>query len=267
MPKLSRFAAWYQERLGRLSLLIQGVLWLFYGFAWIPLWYLATGAKGPFSAWYKARLGDQLPIAQIAMWLLGGYIWIPAWYLVTRTTPIAVAVSGSSRDGDTDPHERSDPTLARDVESRPSPVFPVVTTGQRVRALLAVRPVAVEITEHGEAVEGATAVVRILQWNYTRLFALVWAALSVRIGLRNAPDPSDTDLHFILVGLLYVVFVALQIAGGSYWQSFMIVTEHSRLPLNRAGLLVASAVGGLLHLGLAAAVVGGAMFVGTSLRQ
>ena len=82
------FSDWYRARLGRWPLLIQGALWLFWGFAWIPIWYTATGATGPFSTWYKEKLGHQLPIAQVALWVLYGFIWIPLWYLKTKDGPL-----------------------------------------------------------------------------------------------------------------------------------------------------------------------------------
>lgn len=39
------FGEWYGAKLGRLPLIIQAVAWLFYGFLWIPCWWLCTGSK------------------------------------------------------------------------------------------------------------------------------------------------------------------------------------------------------------------------------
>ena len=266
---MSSFPEWYRIRLGHRPLLIQAALWLLYGFVWIPVWYLTTGSSGPFSAWYRTRLGHQLPVAQIAMWVLYGFIWIPAWYFATRRTPF-IAVDGPSTGGWASPSEGSEGPVVTTNEPRPDAVWPVVSAGDRLRALFAVRPVAAEITQHADTTDSARLPVRILRWNYTRLFALGWAALSLAISVRSAPrpgGPSTVDLFFGMIGLLYVVFVALQVAGGSYCRSFFVEDQYSGLPARKARLLATCAMGGLLQVLVAAALVGVAMAVGTALQR
>ena len=243
MTPLPAFSDWYRPRLGQRPFLVQGVLWLFWGFVWIPIWYLSTSSDGAFSAWYKVKLGHQLPIAQWAMWLLGGYFWIPLWYLSRPQGPA--------------------------LPKRSEPVWPTVTRGERIFALVVISPVAVEVNESAE-VALSESTVRIQRWNYTRMFAIGWAILSLAVSSWNGPrtaGPMTVDTFLLMAGLLYVVFVALNAFKGNYWRSFIVASEVASLPINRFALLASCAAAGLLQFILAAGLVGAAIGIAVAVRQ
>jgi hypothetical protein len=79
------FGDWYKRVFGGSSPVAQGLLWLFYGFLWIPIWYFVSSG-GAFGHWYKQRLGKTPFVIQIILWMLYGFFWIPLWYLVQRYT-------------------------------------------------------------------------------------------------------------------------------------------------------------------------------------
>lgn len=268
VTQTSEFSTWYRTRLGHRPVPIQATLWLLYGFVWIPVWYLTTGAKGHFSDWYRTRLGERPPVAQIALWVLYGFIWIPVWYVASRNSPAPASDQRRTRANESAVGSRT--PVNEPNEPRPDAVWPAITASDRVRGLFTVRAVATEITDHADSADSLRIPARVLRWNYTRLFAFGWAALSVAVGLRNAPrsgGPSTVDLFFLMVGLLYVVFVAVQVSSGSYWHSFFVEDHHSELPESKLRLLAASALGGLSQVMVAAALVGVALAVGIGLRR
>ena len=268
MTHPSVFRSWYRSKLGRFPWLVQAVLWVFYGFVWIPVWYLATASDGTFAGWYRVKIGHQLPVAQVAMWVLYGFIWIPAWYFVTRSsTTLAPTVAGSHGVASESSQDPSVPPAA--AVFRPEPVWPLITNTDRVLALLLVRPVAVEVAANAGEVSTNTKAVRVLRWNYTRLFALAWASGALIVAGWNAPrpaGPTSVDLFFMMVGLLYFVFAFVQFFNGSYWRSFVIMREYPRLP-NRFELLAECAAGGLVQVIAAAALVGAAIGIGVAMRR
>lgn len=73
------FVTWYKTgRLGKFPVPVQAILWLLYGFIWIPVWYCCN--HGQFGEWHKERLGRLPVVIQVIIWTLYGFIWIPAWY-------------------------------------------------------------------------------------------------------------------------------------------------------------------------------------------
>lgn len=88
------FGQWYQQKFGDLSIGVQILMWMFYGFLWIPISYSNStkGRQSGFGSWYRQRFAGILalpsPVSMIVqglMWLLYGFIWIPILYLVTHS--------------------------------------------------------------------------------------------------------------------------------------------------------------------------------------
>lgn len=44
-PTTATFLQWYKLKLGKRSVIVQAVLWIVYGFIWIPVWWLLTRGK------------------------------------------------------------------------------------------------------------------------------------------------------------------------------------------------------------------------------
>src|ERR1700722_16700023 len=109
LPSRMLFVQWYANKLRIVTSLplpaaiaIQVPLWLFYGFVWIPLWYLISD-KSPvaptsdeqretltFSEWYGIGFSELSAapllvslVAEMAMWLFYGFLWLPIWYLAS----------------------------------------------------------------------------------------------------------------------------------------------------------------------------------------
>ena len=60
------FGEWYRNSLGKLPVILQIPLWLFYGFLWIPLWYLLSSGGGFWTIWgFVPVLG----------WISWFYVW------------------------------------------------------------------------------------------------------------------------------------------------------------------------------------------------
>jgi hypothetical protein len=204
------------------------------------------------------------------MWVFYGFIWIPAWYFYTRNDPTGAPDAGGSDGGSTEFLKKS--PVAPDSGAgprQPEPLWPAITMADRLMALVAVRPVALEVNGREAATDSAWPI-RVLLWNYTRLFALAWAGLSLAVSLRTGPrpgGPATVDLFFMMIGLLYVLYAFLQIFNRSYWRSFVIVSEQPSLPVNRAGLLVRSAVAGLVQVVVVATLVGAVIAIGNAMRR
>jgi hypothetical protein len=77
------FAGWYASALGHIPVVLQGLLWISYGFIWIPVWYWLR--KGSFADWYRGRLGRFPGLVQGLLWLFYGFLWIPVWYWCTKS--------------------------------------------------------------------------------------------------------------------------------------------------------------------------------------
>jgi hypothetical protein len=85
------FGGWYARTFGRfgvITLPVQAVLWLLYGFIWIPLLYFValkrTGTGRDFSVreWYGRTYGAKPLGVQVTLWFFWGYVWIPIAYAV-----------------------------------------------------------------------------------------------------------------------------------------------------------------------------------------
>ncbi len=51
------FGQWYSGRLGKFPMFTQAIIWLFYGFIWIPVLYFCN--HGTFDKWYRKRMGQK----------------------------------------------------------------------------------------------------------------------------------------------------------------------------------------------------------------
>jgi len=152
--------------------------------------------------------------------------------------------------------------------SSPTVPWPPVGFGSRLLALVTVQPIASQPAP--AAPEGsAVARVRVLRWNYARLFAFAWTGLFLFMSLRNAPrqgGPTTAETLFMMAGLLYIVYVGLNMTRSGYWQGFFVERDAPSAEMNRLALLGLSLLGGLLQVAVAAVLVGVVIAVGNLMR-
>ncbi len=96
----ANFGEWYQHKFGHLAGGVQVLMWLSYGFLWIPISYAVSNKKTSdpkspatqvrtdttgmnFGEWYQQSLGRLPVIVQVFLWILYGFLWIPIWYLIS----------------------------------------------------------------------------------------------------------------------------------------------------------------------------------------
>ena len=136
-----------------------------------------------------------------------------------------------------------------------------VTLRDRIAALFAVAP----ITSEPIPSEDRPGNVRILRWNYERIFAILCACSClafafVLAGIRKSSarqsTPEGIELWLLVAFLCYAVFLAL---AGNYWSSLFVTEDVQDLHRSRPRFLLRCAALGLVRFAVAAFVTGVAM--------
>ena len=84
------FWSWYSSMIGKSPFIVQGLLWVWYGFIWIPCAYWLRHSR--FADWYGKRLGRTPLVLQLFLWTLYGLFWIPTWYLLSRLLTVSMVL-------------------------------------------------------------------------------------------------------------------------------------------------------------------------------